>query len=109
MSQIPATTPQELKESIDNGEPLTVVDVRQPHEFERNHIEASNVETVNVPLNQLQAMDPKRLLEDVSTERIVAVCHSGNRSGVATRLLQQAGIDAENLQGGMQSWQRIAN
>lgn len=109
MSRIPSTEPTELKESIENGERVTVVDVRQPHEFERNHIEASNVETVNVPLNQLQAIDPRKLLDDVSSEKVVAVCASGNRSGVATQLLNRAGIDAENLEYGMMGWQQVAS
>ncbi|MFB6104680.1 MAG: rhodanese-like domain-containing protein [Halobacteriaceae archaeon] len=108
MQQIHATTPPDLKEAIDDGEQVTVVDVRQPHEFRRGHIQDPNVETINVPLNQLQARDPANVLDDVPTERVVAVCASGNRSRLATQLLTQAGIDAENLQYGMQGWRRIA-
>jgi len=108
MQQIQATTPAELKAAIDDGEPITVVDVRQPHEFRRDHIQQPNVETVNVPLNQLQARDPSTLLDDVPTENVVAVCASGNRSRLATQLLTQAGVEAENLQYGMQGWRRVA-
>ena len=108
MGQIPSTQPTELKEKLDDGEQVTVLDVRQPHEFERDHIEAPNARTVNVPLQKLQIADPEELLDDVSTENVVAVCASGNRSGMATRLLNQAGIDARNLQYGMQGWRQIA-
>ncbi|RLM53991.1 rhodanese-like domain-containing protein [Halobellus sp. Atlit-31R] len=108
MSQIPATTPQELKEAIDEGADLTILDVRQPHEFEQNHIEASDVDVLNVPLNELRTMGPEQLPDSVSDERIVAVCRSGNRSGSATRLLNQAGLDVENLQGGMRGWKQLA-
>ncbi|MDQ2054514.1 MULTISPECIES: rhodanese-like domain-containing protein [Halobellus] len=109
MSQIPATTPQELKEAIADGEELTILDVRQPHEFEDNHIEAENVETINVPLNELQTLGPDQLPDSVSDDRIVAVCRSGNRSSFATRILDQAGLDVENLQGGMRSWKQVAS
>jgi len=108
MSQIEATGPRALKESIESGEEITVVDVRQPHEFENGHIEAPNVETINVPLNQLQALNPHDLLADVPTETVVAVCASGSRSSMATMLLNRAGIDAVNLQYGMQGWQQVA-
>jgi rhodanese-related sulfurtransferase len=108
MQKLHGTTPQELKQTIDDGEQVTVIDVRQPYEFDRGHIRAPNVETVNVPLNQLQTLDPTELLEDVPTENVVAVCASGNRSSVATQLLTRAGIDTKNLQYGMQGWQRVA-
>jgi rhodanese-related sulfurtransferase len=108
MRQIPSTRPTALKETLEAGEQVTVVDVRQPHEFERGHIEAPNTVTVNVPLRQLQAVDPSNLLEDVPTENVVTVCASGNRSSMATQLLNRAGIDAKNLQYGMQGWQQVA-
>ena len=108
MRQIPSTRPDELKAMLEDGEQVTVVDVRQPHEFNRDHIEAANAETVNVPLNQLQTLDPQQVLDDVPTENVVAVCASGNRSSMATRLLNRAGIDAENLEYGMKGWRQIA-
>ncbi|MGM0604459.1 MAG: rhodanese-like domain-containing protein [Halobacteriota archaeon] len=107
-TQINATTPTELHAAIENCEDVTVVDVRQPYEFERDHIESDCATVINLPLNQLQTIDPRLVLEDVDTENVVAVCNSGNRSAMATHLLNQAGIDAANLQYGMQGWQRVA-
>lgn len=106
--QIESTTPSELQSAIENCEDVTVVDVRQPHEFERDHIQADCADVVNLPLNQLQTVDPRSLLEDVADDHVVAVCNSGNRSALATQLLNQVGIDAANLQYGMQGWQRVA-
>jgi len=108
MMQIPSTTPAELKEELEDGTQVTVVDVRQPHEFERGHIENPNAETVNVPLNQLQAVRPQELLDDVSTDNVVTVCASGSRSSMAAQLFNQAGIEAENLQYGMKGWSRVS-
>lgn len=107
MTGIPTTTPAELRSSISAGEDLTVVDVRQPHEFERGHIEAPGIETVNVPLNQLQTVEPTKLLPDDAPEPVVAVCASGNRSAMATQLFTRAGIEAMNLQSGMMGWSRL--
>ena len=108
MMQIPSTTPTELKEELDDGTTVTVVDVRQPHEFERGHIEDPNAETVNVPLNQLQTVRPQELLDDVPMDNVVTVCASGSRSSMAAQLFNQAGIEAENLQHGMSGWSRVS-
>lgn len=109
MQQFPTTNPNALYETVESGTEVTVVDVRQPHEFERNHIDHPNAHVVNVPLNRMQALDPATLLEDVPTENVVTVCASGNRSRFATRLLNRTGIPAENLQYGMQGWLQVAS
>lgn len=109
MTRIPSTTPTELKQDVEDGEQITVVDVRQPHEFERGHIDSPGIETINLPLQKLHSSDPEQLLEDLPTEDVVAVCASGNRSGLATQLLTRAGIDAENLEYGMAGWTRVSS
>jgi rhodanese-related sulfurtransferase len=40
--------------------------------------------------------------------RIVAVCRSGNRSGLVTQALQRQGYRIENLEGGLKAWRRRA-
>jgi sulfur dioxygenase len=54
------------------------------------------------PLGELQ-----NHLNDIPTSQpIVAVCHSGRRSGQATVILQKHGIkEVANLRGGMVAWQ----
>jgi rhodanese-related sulfurtransferase len=106
--QLPTTEPDAVCDRVEDGNEITVVDVRAPHEFERGHIEHPNATVVNVPLYRLQANDPQELLGDISTENIVTVCASGNRSTVATRLLNRAGFPAENLQYGMNGWRQLA-
>lgn len=105
---IPAIAPTELKRLVEDDEtPVTVVDVRSPMRFQRNHIDGPNVEAVNTPLTHLQTVDPNDLLDDVPTENVVAVCNTGNQSTLATQILQQAGIDARNLQRGMSGWANV--
>lgn len=81
-----------------NDRSVLVIDVRQPAEWRRGHIRGS----LNVPLTQL-AHNLHRLPAD---KPLVAVCASGHRSAVATRSLQRAGRQVENLKGGMRSWAR---
>lgn len=77
---------------------VAVIDVRQPAEWRRGHIQGS----VNLPLSQLAS----RLHKLPTGKPIVTVCASGHRSAVAARTLQNAGHAAENLKGGIRAWTR---
>lgn len=75
---------------------LFLLDVREPQEFAAGRIEGS----VHIPMSQLGARQ-----EELPTDRtILAVCRSGNRSGMVTQALQRAGYEAENLDGGVLAW-----
>ncbi len=75
-----------------------LLDVRQPAEYRDGHIPGATL----IPLGEL----PRRVNELPHDREIICVCHSGNRSSSATRLLLSAGFKAINLSGGMISWSR---
>ncbi|HMO84496.1 MAG TPA: rhodanese-like domain-containing protein, partial [Lacipirellulaceae bacterium] len=46
-----------------------------------------------------------RNLQDLDSERpVVAQCQAGGRSAIASSILQRAGFDVINMQGGYQQW-----
>ena len=71
------------KESMKNKE--IIVDVRSPEEWAHDgHAECS----VNYPLDEIESK-----VDDLKNyDHIVLVCRSGNRAGVAKRILEQAGL-----------------
>jgi rhodanese-related sulfurtransferase len=74
-----------------------IVDVREPWEYQRCHIEGSQL----VPLGQL----PAHLSELPDDRDIVLVCHHGNRSMHAAMWLSQNGFArVHNLEGGIDAW-----
>jgi rhodanese-related sulfurtransferase len=75
-----------------------LLDVREDDEWQAGHIEGAQ----HIPLGQLS----ERVSELPAGRRIVAVCRSGGRSGVAVRGLRQLGHDAENLDGGVTAWSK---
>jgi molybdopterin/thiamine biosynthesis adenylyltransferase/rhodanese-related sulfurtransferase/molybdopterin converting factor small subunit len=90
-------SPKALKQLIDDGKDVVVVDVREPWEYEINHIEGARL----IPLNEL----PKRVNELSTADTIVVNCLSGQRSAQATRFLNSMGFrKAKNLKGGMRAW-----
>ena len=92
-------TPQDLAARLQQGENILVLDVRQPAEYREGHVRGSQL----VPLDQLA-----QRIDDLPRDRpIVAMCRSGNRSGVATGMLKRAGFtDVSNLKGGILAWQQ---
>ena len=88
-----------LKEILDAGEKINLVDVREPHE----HAEF-NVGGLLLPLGNLQSMQIDEI-EDLKNEKIYFYCRSGNRSGQASLLLETMGFtDVVNVTGGMLAW-----
>lgn len=91
-------TVQELKERMDKGEKLTIIDVRELHEYEEFNIGAQLI-----PLGTL----PARLaeLEGLKDQEVILHCRSGARSGNAKMFLMDHGFNqVRNLLGGMLAW-----
>jgi rhodanese-related sulfurtransferase len=89
---------QQLKATLDSGEPLLVLDVRTPAEYVGDgHIAGS----VLIPVDEL----PARLNEVPSDTPIACFCRSGNRSQTACSTLAAAGFsDLYNVEGGIRAW-----
>ncbi len=73
-----------------------LVDVRERDEWIRGHAPAA----VHIPMSEFV----DRVGELDSSQRIICVCRSGNRSAQVTGWLLQHGFDAVNMTGGMSSW-----
>jgi len=92
-------TPTELKDALDRGESLTLVDVREPHEWEVSKLENA----VMIPLGTLvDRMDTLPREGD-----LVVYCRTGARSGRAVEMLSGSGFArVRNLVGGINRWAR---
>jgi adenylyltransferase/sulfurtransferase len=89
--------PRELKERLDGGEPIVIVDVREPQEYQINRIPGSRL----IPLGEL----PQRYEELDENAAIVCQCKSGMRSAKATGFLRSIGFkNVRNLAGGILGW-----
>ena len=98
--EVDATVPEmqveELKQKLDAGEDIYILDVREPHEYQ-----ICNIGGHLIPLGDL----PKRVSELDSSREIVAHCRSGVRSAKAVNFLKQSGFKkVRNLAGGILAW-----
>jgi sulfur-carrier protein adenylyltransferase/sulfurtransferase len=93
---IPQITVKELKQRMDAGDDVFVLDVREPYEYQ-----IANLGAKLIPQNDV----PKRLDEIDRQREIVVHCRSGQRSQrIAEYLAQQGYPKVKNLAGGILAW-----
>lgn len=93
---IPSIRVEELKQRLDAGENLLLLDVREEHEYA-----ISNIGGTLIPLAEL----PRRVKELDADREIIALCKMGTRSAKAVEILRQAGFTKVlNLTGGIHAW-----
>jgi molybdopterin/thiamine biosynthesis adenylyltransferase/rhodanese-related sulfurtransferase/molybdopterin converting factor small subunit len=90
-------TSVELKQRLDRGDKLKIVDVREPNEYQINRIPGSEL----IPLGDV----PKRVSELNAADEIIVHCKTGGRSARAADFLRSVGFRRVlNLKGGILDW-----
>lgn len=95
-TNIQTITPDELKQRIDAGQTIELIDVRTSVEFRSAHLTAAR----NVPLDKLDCTALKAERTCPPDEPLYVVCQSGGRSHKACIALCEAGITAISIDGG---------
>jgi rhodanese-related sulfurtransferase len=89
--------PKELKQRMDQGEKVLMIDVREPWEHQLCAIEGAKL----VPLNTI----PANLELFSNADEVIIFCHHGMRSLNAASWLRSQGVDgARSLNGGIERW-----
>lgn len=91
-------TPTELKQRLDRGDDIQIVDVRENNEFAHCRIPNSIHIPLGQVLNRMDEIDPNR--------ETVVHCKMGGRSARAIDALQRSGFTGKliNLKGGILGW-----
>ena len=88
---------QQLADRLAAGEPVCLIDVRQPWEHETAALPGSQL----IPLDQLATRVGEVRPEGAP---VVVYCHHGIRSLSAAALLEHLGLRASSLAGGIDAW-----
>jgi rhodanese-related sulfurtransferase len=98
----PVITPNEVQKLMQDDSNYVILDVRTEGEFnsETGHLQGAML----IPLQSLN--ERMSDLDSVKDKLIIAVCRSGNRSGIAVSMLSKQGYKALNMTGGMIQWNR---
>ena len=91
--------PSVLVGDVDELKDPFLLDVREADEYEAGHAPDA-------------AFHPLATIPEVWTtlpvdRTILCICRVGGRSAQATAFLRERGLDAVNLEGGMQAWERF--
>src|SRR5229473_779314 len=91
-------TPREVKQRLDNGEKLRLVDIRETFEHRQARIEGSELipmRTVPKALDSLEAEEAP----------LIVFCHHGMRSLQIVSWLREQGVErCSSMEGGIDRW-----
>jgi glyoxylase-like metal-dependent hydrolase (beta-lactamase superfamily II) len=108
-ADVQSVEPETLRDRIDAGEDVTLLDVRMSSEYEEWHIESERVASTNVPYYEfLDDEVDESVLDGVPDDRQVTVlCAKGGASEYVAGRLVELGYDVNHLEDGMNGWARI--
>ncbi len=87
----------QVEEKLSNDANMTLVDVREPEEYEAQHVPKA----INIPLGQIE----NRASELDKDKEIYLICRTGNRSDMAARILSTLEFEKVfNVVPGMIQW-----
>lgn len=93
---------KDLKQRIDAGEAIHLIDVREPHEYKE-----LNMGGTLIPLGQLLNGEIDAI-EALRAEEVIIHCRSGVRSMQACMVLEQMGFQKTvNVAGGILAWKEL--
>jgi glyoxylase-like metal-dependent hydrolase (beta-lactamase superfamily II)/rhodanese-related sulfurtransferase len=101
--------PQALKDRIDAGEDVTLLDTRMASDYEEWRIDGENVTSINVPYYEFldDEIDDDVLDRIPGNEELTVLCAKGGASEYVAGTLAERGYDVDHLEDGMNGWASI--
>ena len=96
MGEIKIIQPEELQAKIENGEILSIIDVREDYEVIHGMVPGA----IQIKMGEI----PERLSELNKELEHIIICHAGVRSENVAYYLQEQGYKAASMEGGMLLW-----
>lgn len=99
--------PETLREQLENGKDMCIVDIRSKDNYEDGHIEGSENRPIREALLSGDVETALAELDDLpDDEELVMVCDAGIASTETAQMLQDKGQDASALEGGLDAWKQ---
>lgn len=91
----------EVREAAAASSGMHVIDVREYYEWAAGHVPGA----IYLPLRHI----PSRWTALPRDRPVLVTCQIGQRSALATSFLREKGIDAHNLEGGIEAWRALGH
>jgi len=99
------TGAEDTQRRIDAGEPLLLIDVREPEEFAITRIEGATL----IPMGDIPASLPQ-LQAKAGETTLIVFCHHGVRSLHVAHWLREQGVTAcQSMAGGIDAWSALVD
>ena len=108
-ADVASVAPETLKERIDAGEDVTLLDTRMESEYEEWHVDGDTVTSINVPYFEFldDEIDDDVLARIPDDREVTVLCAKGGSSEFVAGALTERGYDVNHLEDGMNGWARI--
>lgn len=111
-AEVPTIAPSRLKRLLDDEASVRLLDVRDRDEIEQWRISGPTVTRTAIPYAKFMAAKVRDTVDELAadiegTGPITVVCGEGEASAFVAGLLSEAGIEAQNLAGGMEAWAQV--
>ncbi|SFS99453.1 MBL fold metallo-hydrolase [Halostagnicola kamekurae] len=108
-AEVETVAPERLRNRIDAGERVTLLDARMESDYRAWHIDGENVESINVPYFEFleEDVDESVLAQIPDDREITVLCAKGGASEFVAGALAECGYDVDHLEDGMNGWARI--
>ncbi|ELZ30514.1 fused rhodanese domain-containing protein/hydrolase [Halosimplex carlsbadense 2-9-1] len=108
-ADVETVAPETLKDSIDAGEDVTLLDARMASDYEEWRIDGENVTSINVPYFEFldEDIDEDVLAEIPDDREVTVLCAKGGASEYVAGTLAERGYDVDHLEDGMNGWASI--
>jgi glyoxylase-like metal-dependent hydrolase (beta-lactamase superfamily II) len=105
-TQVKSFTAEELYQRIINDEPMFIVDVRNEDDFSRWGVEGrDSLEVVNIPyFDFIEEEDESVAKVPTNHDEVLVICAKEGSSEFVAEILQQHGINARYMEGGINTW-----
>jgi rhodanese-related sulfurtransferase len=107
-ARIREIAPEALSEAMAQGEPWLIVDVREPYEYERNHVPDSLLIPRGLLEGAAEPQGPHAIpaLYQARHQPVALLCATGARSALAAVVLEEMGFtEVVNVAGGIRLWE----
>lgn len=98
---------KELHKKINKGEPVLVLDVRNPEEYNDWKIEGAKLQSINIPYFDFLDDNEKNYELLPKETEIVIVCAKGGSAEMVAEILDEKGYKVYVLEDGMKGWSQF--
>ena len=107
--EVESVDPESLKDRIDAGEDITLLDARMQSDYDEWRISGDNVTSINIPYFEFLEDDiDTEVLDQIPDDReLTVLCAKGGASEYVAGTLVELGYDVDHLEDGMNGWASI--